>query len=116
MVARSRCVVRRIPGALLGGLVSVFVAFWIVRATKSADIDVAREQAALAAAEQIQEQVLILIDAALRKTSTAEVRELEKVISNWEQVAHDESARTRKDAARRPDEPSLFTVRDWFSD
>ena len=52
-------------GALLGGLVSVFVAFWIVRRTKSADIEVARVQAGLIAAEQVQQQLLTLMEAAI---------------------------------------------------
>lgn len=102
-------------GAVLGGLVSVFVAFWLVRATKAADRDLAREQAALVAAEQLQESLQELVETSLWASRNGEVENLDTSIRQWERIAALKVPALERTPIGNSMTTTLWVVRDWFT-
>lgn len=103
-------------GALLGGLVSVFVAWWIVGATKRADGDVARQMTALAAAEEVQRVLQDLVSALPVFMGSGDLEKLEHAIRRWEDVASIKLPALSSTFAGENTTEALYVVRDWFSD
>ena len=93
----------------------MFVAFWLVPATKAADSDLAREQAALAAAEQLQESLQDLIDAFLWGSRAGDTEKLDRAIREWERLAALKIPALRRTPLGDPMTVTLWVVRDWFT-